>query len=165
MPCKLSVQIGDIIEISTRKGLCYALYSHDDPNPKGHGTLIRVLEGFSSQRLTDAALILQRRELFATFTLLRHYVESGEITVVGHIAPLPLEFREFPTLRCDPRCRDGTVRLWNGTQEWRAALTDAQEGLSIREIVDIVALKEYLEKQWRPGPGDIIKLPPIPKST
>lgn len=163
MAGKSVVRIGDIIEIETDGGFGYAIYTHDDPRKGGMGSLIRVLEGISDDREPNPLMLLQRKELFAVFLPVKDYLKSNDIRIVDHVDVLPPGFEEFPTFRCQPRCQDGSVWLWNGKDKWRAHLTPEQEALSTASIANIAWLKAKIEQQRRPGPEDICKLPAPPK--
>jgi hypothetical protein len=153
MPKK--VQIGDIIEIPTKKGLAYAQFSHYHEPPPHMGAVIRVLPGFFQVRPKEFQTIVDQTELYYTFFPLRAAVNRKIFLVVGH-ATVPLHATKFPLFRCPGLVNPQTGGvdhwgLWDGTKSWKISeLTDEQLDLSIQSIWNDVCLISRIEEGWTP---------------
>lgn len=145
------VQIGDIIEIPTKKGLAYAQYSHHHPR---YGALLRVLNGFFNVRPVDCEIFVQKNENFFVFFPLQTAVDRGMFQVISN-CPVPESSKLFPLFRTgSPDPTTGKVKiwwLWDGQKEWQVGqLSPEQRKLSIRGIWNDTILVERIESGWRP---------------
>ncbi|MCY2926143.1 MAG: hypothetical protein NT031_12015 [Planctomycetota bacterium] len=134
----MKVNVGDVIEIKTSKGLVYALYTHRHPQ---YGALLRVLAVRQGVR-------------FATFFPLQAAVDRGIVTVAGNTT-VPDDLTVFPLFRAgavDPRSKKvGTWWLWDGEREWQVGdLTPDQKRLPIRSVVNDALLVRRIEEGWVP---------------
>jgi hypothetical protein len=155
-PMTQKVQIGDIVEVPTKKGLAYVQFSHYHEAPPPHmGALIRVLPGFFQARPKEFQTLADQKELYYTFIPLRAFVNRKIFLVVGHAA-VPLHAKSFPLFRCPglPHPQTGNIDqwwLWDGTKSWRVGeLTDEQLDLSIQTIWNDVSLISRIEEGWTP---------------
>src|SRR5712692_3783054 len=64
MPTRTRIQIGDVIEIPTTKGLAYAQYTHQH---RTHGGLIRVIEPLFQSRPREFSELAKGPARFSTF--------------------------------------------------------------------------------------------------
>lgn len=108
--------VGTVIEIRTRKGLAYALVSHEVP---GMGGLLRVLPGFHS-KLDDVAKLLEAKPRFVVFFPVRQAIQAGIVRVWGTVA-VPDAASRFPLFRAAGLrgIANGPVWLWDGSRRWR----------------------------------------------
>lgn len=149
---KKKVKVGDIVEIPTGKGLCYALYTHRHPR---YGALLRVLEGFYGERPKEIeSLPAHFAVAFSTFFPLQAAVDQGIFEIVGN-AKVPPEQQEFPTFRAgvvDPKTKKVVSWwLWDGEEEWQIGELNAeQRRFPIRGVWNDTLLIERIEAGWRP---------------
>lgn len=146
------VKIGDVVEISTCKGLAYAQYTHKN---RLMGNLLRVFPGFHAIRPADFHAIVTGKPGFMTFFPLGAAVNRGIVAVVSNL-PVPDHARPFPLFRAaGNRDRDtGKIKdwwLWDGDKEWRVGnITEEQRMLPIRGIWNDTMLIEQIESEWTP---------------
>lgn len=90
-------RVGDILEISTTKGLGYAQWTHrfDDMFNRD---LIRVIEGLFDKRPDDLDSLAARPTLFWAFIFVGSEWSRGFLTSLGPAA-IPAHARERPTMR------------------------------------------------------------------
>ena len=111
-------KIGDIIEIKTRCGYAYALYTHEH---KMFGSLLRVFGLVNSSRPNSFDDLIAREPQFETFFPLAAALARGVVSAAGRVE-IPLRLRRFPVFRdgvADPKT--GKVPnwwLWDGEKEW-----------------------------------------------
>jgi hypothetical protein len=88
-------KIGDILEISTYKGLAYAqyVYKHQD-----FGYLVRVLPGLHAERLDDLAKVVEQHERFFTFVFLNQALRGEIVRIIGNYN-VPEWAKTFPLFR------------------------------------------------------------------
>ncbi|HEY3912993.1 MAG TPA: hypothetical protein VGN61_00795, partial [Verrucomicrobiae bacterium] len=60
------VQLGDILEIPTKKGLAYVQFSHYHQPPPHFGAVIRILPGLFLERPKDFQALANQKELYYT---------------------------------------------------------------------------------------------------
>ncbi|HEV2147519.1 MAG TPA: hypothetical protein VGR37_08980 [Longimicrobiaceae bacterium] len=143
-----TVRIGDIVEITTRKGLAYAQYTHKHPQ---FGALLRVLRGLHSERPANFHALAEEHPQFSTFFPLQAAWNRGIVQIVSNV-PVAEHAAAFPIFRDgvqDPYT--GRVRwwLWDGETEWSVdELTAEQEKAPIREIINDTLLIERIESNW-----------------
>ena len=144
-------QIGDIMELPTKKGLVYFQYTHKH---LVYGTLIRVLHNFYDVRPHDFSILELNEERFFTFFPLNSAVTQKLVTVVAH-ADIPTIKQSFPQMRV-PHGRDqlGNATkwlLWDGEKSFPIAKLDEKyAGLSIRSIWNYDLLRERTAGNWMP---------------
>ena len=69
-------KIGDVFEVSTSKGLAYFQYTHEHKSGGfARFSLVRVLQGFFEQRLSDHEIadLIKQPHRFQTFCFLQFY--------------------------------------------------------------------------------------------
>ena len=124
------VKIGDVVEIKTGHGLAYAQYTHEHREPPTFGSLVRVLEGFFDQRLSDNELsvLVQKKHRFTTFTPLGSHIWYGDATIVGNY-PIPSFAQDFPTFKnsVNPYNSEAIWWLWDGKKQWRVGKLSEEE--------------------------------------
>jgi hypothetical protein len=142
-------RVGDIVEIRTKRGLAYALYTHEH---KSFGSLLRVFGCAFSSRPAEFKTLFEEAPQFATFFPLAVAVKKGIVSVVGRVR-IPAKLKAFPTFRdgvADPNTKKvSNWWLWDGEREWSIGmLTEEQKKYPIREIVNDTLLKERIESGW-----------------
>jgi hypothetical protein len=145
-------RIGDVIEISTPKGLAYAHYTHRHDTPPKFGALIRVLPGLHKVRPVTFASLVQASAQFITFFPLGAACSRGIVSIVAN-EPLPEHAAVFPTFRSGARGKDGLVKtwwLWDGKKQWRVGeLTQKMRAFPIRGVWNDTLLVERICSGWR----------------
>lgn len=145
-------RIGDIIEIPTAKGLCYAQYPHQHPQ---FGGLIRVFDRLFSERPNELQKAAQGPVRFSTFFPVRAAIKRGIFRVVGN-QEIASQNREFPVFRDgleDPRTNKVTTWwFWDGEREWKVGqITEEQRKMPIRAVWNDTFLVNRIESGWTPG--------------
>jgi hypothetical protein len=145
------IRPGDVIEIPTSRGLCYAHYSL---KKNQWGALLRILPGFFAQRPKNICALVKEKEKFVTFFPLQAAV-NRKIFEVVEFCEVPESARDFPLFRAAGYVdRDGKVHdwwLWDGEREWRiGTLTSEQLKLPIRSVINDTLLIEEIEGDWTP---------------
>ncbi len=145
-------KIGDIIEITTAKGLAYAQLSHFHPR---YNALLRILPGFFSKRPSDFLTLVNQPEKFVNFFPLQAALNQGIFEIVGN-QPVPDTAESFPLFRTgivDPVT--GKVRVWwfwDGEKEWKVGdISEEQRNLPLRGIWNDTLLIERIESGWTPS--------------
>jgi hypothetical protein len=87
------LKIGDIVEITTGKGLVYAQYTHKH---KMYGALLRVFRKFHGVRPSDFTELVRNRAAFMCFFPLGAAVNRGIVSIAGNVV-VPPEAQAFPT--------------------------------------------------------------------
>jgi hypothetical protein len=145
-------RIGDVVEISTSRGLAYAQFTHKHDAPPRFGALIRVAPGFHDVRPASFSQVVAQRPQFMTFFPLGSACNRGIVSIVAN-EPIPEHAASFPTFRSGVRGPDGTVKnwwLWDGTRDKRiGALTQSMRSLPIRGIWNYTLLVERIVSGWR----------------
>lgn len=145
------VQINDIVEIPTAKGLRYAQFSHRHPR---YGALLRILPGSFESRPSDFSELVRQPESFVTFFPIQSAVSRNIVQVVASY-PVPSFAKPFPLFRCGVIVPEtGKVKewwFWDGEKEWKVGnLTTEQRKLPLRGIWNDTLLVERLETGWTP---------------
>lgn len=153
-------QIGDIVEITTSKGLAYAQYTHEHTKPPCYGSLLRVLPGLYSQRPSDLSELIGQKEKFVTFFPLKSELKH-EDTVFKIIAneALPEWAVAFPVFRNGLPDREGNVHewwLWDGDKEWKVGKLTPEEirlypGLGVANDTALIQMIENGWTSWDPA--------------
>ena len=149
------VKIGDVIEIPTTKGLCYAHYTHDIPD---FCDLIQVKEGFYRERPYDLNDVVNNESTIIIFFPFGPAVYKKIFEVVDTI-DVPRRFQKFPTFRVPGiNIKNGKTkewRFWNGVKTWPrkpvCKLTKEQINLPIKEIWNDTLLIERIESGYTPA--------------
>jgi hypothetical protein len=151
----MKVQFGDIVEIKTRNGLAYAIYTHKHERPPKFGAVIRVFDHLCQSRPHNILEILKNPIRFTTFFPLQAAVDKGILEVIGNVS-IPKKLRPFPIFRdgvADPKTKKvATWWLWDGEKEWQIGrLTPDQRNLPIRSVWNDTFLIHRIEEGWRPN--------------
>jgi hypothetical protein len=131
---RIRPRFGDIIGVSTPKGLAYAQYTHRHTDPPRFGPLLRVIPGLFASRPDDFGNLVQQRPAFMTFFPLGAAANRRMVRIVAS-SPIPEHAKRFPIFR--GRNREGAPwYLWDGKREWRVAeLTPEQLTYPVRSGV------------------------------
>ncbi len=146
------IEIGEILEIPTRRGLVYGQYTH---NNKLMGPLIRILPGFHARRPVDLDSLARQRTVYVTFFPVEAAARGKQVKLIGQ-QDVPPEARDFPLFRAAGQIQPGTGKvldwwLWDGGREWRIERLEREhEALPLREVVMPPLLIERLEEGWIP---------------
>lgn len=145
------LNLGDVAEIKTAKGLAYALYTHKH---KQYGALIRVLDGLHLSRPDDLSGLNKSSVLFSCFFPLSAAVDRSIVSIVGNVG-IPNSLLTFPTFRAgavDPKTQKAASWwLWDGEKEWRIGdLNQEQRKLPIRGVWNDTLLVDRIESGWTP---------------
>jgi hypothetical protein len=140
-------EVGDLVEISTKDGLVYAMYTHSD---KSMGSLLRVFAQFYPSRPHDFEVIVRTPVMLSVFFPLQGALNRGIFTIVGNFA-IPEDLQRFPIFKCqglrDPRNSRIVWWLWDGKKEWRVGdLTEAQQDLPEYQVVNDAMLIVMIER-------------------
>lgn len=143
-------KIGDVIEIETKRGLAYALYSHEH---KMYGSLLRVFERKFPARPERFDALVQEPLQFETFFPLGAALHRKIVAVAGHVV-VPVHLHRFPLFRdgvANPKTKQvANWWLWDGEREWMiGSLKEEQKSYPIRCIVNDTLLIEWIESGWR----------------
>jgi hypothetical protein len=152
---KKKVQIGDIIEIKTNKGLAYAQYVL---KKEKWGALIRVLEGLFEKRPPHFSKLVENPERFITFFPLGAAVNRGIFEVVSN-RRVPERFESFPIFRASGNVlankSEDNWWLWDGEKEWFIGnLTDDLKKLPLRQVINDTLLIDRIENNWTPSKNE-----------
>ena len=151
MTRKTKIKPGDVIEITTKKGLAYAQYVLRNSEM---GALIRVLPGFHETRPITFSEVVARPERFVTFLPLQAAIQRDIFKIIAN-EPVPEQSRKLPLFRARGHIdREGFVhdwRLWDGEKSIRIGkLGPEQRKLPIKEIWNDTLLIERIEEGWTP---------------
>lgn len=148
----MQLRIGDIIEVTTPRGLAYLQYCYEEPM---FGSLVRVLHGTYRERPSDLDQLAARPERFVAFFPLRAELKDEAMKVVGKAA-LPEHSKALPLFKVEGHREPETGEvqswfLWDGQKTWHVdKLTDEQRKLPNREIVNDTLLIERIAGDWSP---------------
>lgn len=145
------IQIGDIIEITTKGGLAYAQLTHNHPR---YSSLIRILPGYFETTPDDLSHLVREPSVFVTFFPLQGALNRGIFKIVGN-HPVPRSAMEFPVFRTgviNPATGKVDVWwLWDGKEERMVGtISTEQRQLPIRGICNDTLLIERIENGWTP---------------
>jgi hypothetical protein len=147
-----ALRVGDILEISTSKGLAHVQYVGKHAE---YGDVIRVIPGLIEREGTD---------LFAEFTTVEGYlafypVHAAMLKRLVRITcscPLPTKFAVPETVRrAGARGRQGAVLTWvieksDGNERMLEKLTDSERLLPIAAIWNHELLIQRISDNWTP---------------
>lgn len=143
--------IGDIIEIATSKGLCYAYYTHEH---RTYGSLIRVYPGFYEVRPKDVQSLVCGDPKFICFCSISKSIRDGKFFIVGN-AELKGDAKVFPTFRAGMKS-PATDKVenwwfWDGNNEWRVGnITNEQRKMPLRGVWNEKLLLLRIVSEWTP---------------
>lgn len=147
-------RLGDILEVSTPRGLAYVQYVGKHPE---YGAAIRVLPGFFQSRPTDWNALLAQEGYFTFYPV--GAAVAQQVVEVAANQPIP-PGRELPTRfrREGWTTPEGRVTTWficDGEQETR------KESLSAEDLKLFIAsgwnhayLVDRIVEEWRPEQDD-----------
>lgn len=148
-PSRKRPKLGDIVEISTTKGLAYAQVTHKHPM---YGVLLRVMAGLHISRPESFSALRQAEPQFSTFFPLAAACNHGLARIVVN-EPISEHLREFPTFRTSAKGKDGVWGpwwLWDGEREWKVGdLKPGMEALPPRGTINDTLLVERIVSGWR----------------
>jgi hypothetical protein len=150
------VRIGDIVEIETKKGLAYAIYTHKHATPPYYGALIQVFDKLYDSPPADMTEVASNPIRFAVFFPVGPAVNRNLVEVFGRV-PIPERLKPWPIFRnghIDPRTQkvpEWWLKNLETKQSWYVGvLTPEQRKLPILELWNDTLLKERIEEGWRP---------------
>lgn len=141
-------RVGDVIEISTPRGMAYAHYTHKHAQ---FGALLRVLPGLFSKRPQDLSGLVDVDPQFMTFFPLGAACNRKIVEIVGN-TKLPERAKSFPIFRDGVASKEGRVQtwwLWDGEKEWKIGdLLPGMEHYPIRGVWNDTLLIERIVEGW-----------------
>jgi hypothetical protein len=143
--------IGDIIEIPTSNGLCYAHYTHEH---RTYGSLIRVFPRFYEVRPVDVQLLVCGDPKFLCFVPIDKSIRHGDFVIVGN-AELKSDAKIFPTFRAGMKS-PATDKVenwwfWDGNNEWKVGnITEDQRKMPLRQVWNDTMLLHRIVSGWTP---------------
>lgn len=143
-------KIGDVVEIKTKKGLSYALYTHRHSR---YGALLRIFDKQYDERPKDFGRVVEDRVQFSCFFPLGAAVRQKIVACVGNVV-VPGALIPFPIFRdASVDYRTGKVAywwLWDGEKAWQVdSLTPEQRHLPIKGIWNDTLLIERIEEGYK----------------
>jgi len=147
-------KFGDVLEIPTKKGLAYALYTHRHIDPPKFGALLRIFKGFYSARPTDFTKVLNENVRFTTFFPLQAAMNKGIFEIVANVS-IPVSLQNFPIFKCNNKINaelyDDGWWIWDGLREKKIGrLNEDQKIYPYRSIVNDVTLIGMIEGEYGP---------------
>lgn len=144
-------RFGDIIEITTPKGLAYLQYTAKDAL---YGDLVRILPGLFQTRPSSFEKLVGGKELYFTFYPVTAPILREVLTIVSN-EEIPRWAQGIPIMRkAGGRTNQGKVRNWwivEGDQSFKVdTLTPEQENLSVMGIWTHPLLVHRLVEGWLP---------------
>ncbi|PTL80940.1 hypothetical protein DAT35_26795 [Vitiosangium sp. GDMCC 1.1324] len=146
-------RLGDVLEVSTPRGLVYIHYTYLAEKPRYFET-IRVLPGFFTTRPADFTELVNHPRAYFAFYPARAAVSQGLVEVVAHHPVRPEQ--AFPAVYrwAGASNREGRVLAWricDGTKEMLVReLSEEQRYLPIYSIFVHDSLVSALTEEWRP---------------
>lgn len=147
------IKIGDILQILTSEGVCYAQVTHKHPE---FGFLIRVFAGFHDKAPRDFQELTQSPVQFSAFFVAQSAVNQGLLSVVAN-NPVPAHLADFPVFRSRNGGPGGSIWLWDGESSERLErrLTPDEMKYSVRGIISAPLLVERIEQGYTPEVHEI----------
>ena len=144
------VIIGDIVEFKTKKGLSYALYTHENEK---ESSLLRIFWSAYDARPEDFSEIVNGDVQFSAFFLLSHAVRLKMVEIVER-CDVPDKLEEFPVFR-DMGATDfypktaKDWRLWDGEKSWKVGdLTEKQRAFPLKGTCNLAMIVSHIEMGW-----------------
>lgn len=149
-------KIGDVLQISTSKGVSYAQITHKHLR---YGHLLRVFDGFYADSLDNFSEVVASPVLFSTFFPVQKAVDEGLAANVGNSSVTDAN-SVFPIFRTSARDRDGRRGpwwLWNGETEVMLSrgLSEQEKRYPVHGIISAPLLVERIEKGYRAETHDL----------
>lgn len=150
----MRVKIGDIVEIKTKIGLAYALYTHKHDRRPRYGALLRVIDKLYPSRPEPILQVVENPIRFSTFFPLGAALSRGILEIVGNTA-VPKQLEAFPIFRTghiNPKTKKTeNWWLWDGEREWQIGhLKPEHYHFPIRGVWNDTLLIKRIEEGWRP---------------
>jgi hypothetical protein len=150
----MKVQIGDLVEVKTKKGFAYALYTHSHDKRPRFGAMLRLFDELYPSRPANLNAIVSGRVRLSIFFPLQAAVDRGLVEVIGRVS-IPKSLQTFPIFRTgmvNPQTKKvDSWWLWDGEHEWRIGeLTPEQRTLPIRGVWNDTILIQRIEEGWSP---------------
>jgi hypothetical protein len=148
---RLRPQSGDVVEISTPKGLAYFLYTHRHTEPPRWGSVVRVIPGIFTARPTNFEALVVQPPQFITFFPLGSACNRRVVKIVAKVE-VPETARAFPTFRSwtPPPIRQRCHHFWDGTRHWKQEqLLPGQEKMPLLQIMNDTMLIQKIVGGWR----------------
>ncbi|MGR9081167.1 hypothetical protein [Rhizobium leguminosarum] len=150
------IKIGNLIQILMSRGVCYAQVTHQHFR---YGYLLRVFDGFHSDRPNNFGEVVTSPVLFSAFFPVQKAVGEGLVANVGNSSVTDAN-SVFPTFRTSARDRDGRRGpwwLWNGETEvmLTRGLSDEEKRYPVLGIISAPLLVERIEKSYRAETHDL----------
>ena len=149
------MQVGDVMEVTTSKGLAYLQFTHEGMNHyKGFQTM-RQIDGFFKERPTDLVALADLPTIYHFRCLLKLFIKDKVFTKIGN-APVPRKDREPPSFRSgwhDPANDGKIVGGWisKGSDDYRVVqFTPEQQKFSLDGMWTNPTIIDNLEIGWRP---------------
>lgn len=132
---------GDIVEISTTRGLAYLQVTHLH---SAYPEIVRALPGLHAHRPENLDLLVQLPTRFIVITPLAAGIRDHHLsgTLIGNWS-IPNSDRAFPQFRTPIRTSDGEILYWwhwDGDTLRHTTAIDQSSELPIREVVHPEAL-------------------------
>lgn len=147
---KTIVSVGDVVEVSTPKGLAYAQCSQDHPR---YGHLVRILPGFYKKRPLDLQRLIDQKESLLVFFQSHAAVRIGLFRIVAR-CPVPDSIKRLRVFRTGFQDQFTKVVkqwwLWDGQGEHRLDPLSNSQAVPIPEVWLPGLLIEDIESGWIP---------------
>jgi hypothetical protein len=160
--------LGDILEVTTPRGLAYLQYTHEEGSM---GSLVRVLPGLFPVRPKDLFALGRQKEVYFTFYTLDDALKRRDAEIVSN-QPIPESARAHPIMRA-AKGHDATGK----THAWTVvradmpftpenlkrapkytSLTPDLAKLSIHQIWPHGLLVKRLAQEWTPERAEEFRL-------
>lgn len=120
MKTKKQKKIGDVYEVSTKKGFAYFQYTHFNDS---HGSLIRIIPGLFEKRPMDLQSIVNGQEIHRVFFPIDSALSGDFIGWAGNYK-IPDSAKKFPIMRARGYLKKGSDLVtvwwfWDGEKEWK----------------------------------------------
>lgn len=144
------IEIGDIFEIETPRGIGYLQYVYDN---KAISELIRVFPGVFIESVKDLSRMASEKELYFVHFPLKAALRKGIVKRVGHFA-LPNDLRLPQKMRVEFTDKGGRVTHWHFVdyETWQREsveiLSPEQVKLSPWETWNDTLLIERMSQGW-----------------
>ena len=151
------VKIGDVIQLTSSKGLSYAQLTHINPEYK---YLIRVFSEIYTKPPKDFNEVVDHSPQFSAFFPVQYAVNKGVFPIVANVRVSPKN-QPFPIFRSATVGRDGISRgawwLWDGEKEiiLRRPLSEEEKKYSFLGIINLALLIKRIETGYRPEVDDL----------
>jgi len=143
------LKIGDIVEITTSKGIAYAQYTHQHPI---YGSLVRVFDKLYEIPPLNQEDIVNNEIQFSTFIPLKAAIKQKIFNIFTNL-DITEQLKIFPKFKAgivDPSTERVEVWwLWDGENEEKVGtLNSEQKKYPLREVCNDTLLVERIESKW-----------------